>query len=356
MSRLSSPNCGPCNLTQLAGLHSDHFVRRVSDPGRCPGACIPKGALVIDGGTSYDPGDALNWLKFKREWNVMAFDPLPENCEKAARALMPYGKRARFVCKALGREQGTATFHADGQQQGSLSQKRSRSSNSSLEVPVTTLDDEVGGAHVFLMKLDLQGSELDALRGASRLLREERLSWLYTEFAPNLVQDAGHSSKEVLDFLKDAGFVCRNFRERSYRPWWCNDVLKLSNGKAVDACWTDLLCGHKRVASLAGNWENQILSQYCNHQTPFCNDFPKPECSAMHRDLRNSCKGKGPRKWNANVTRHNNISSIFDPMQPLSSDCIPTAHYDVLGSAVRSGSLKAATLHASASALQPAMP
>ena len=60
--------------------------------------------------------------------------------------------------------QGTATFHTDGQQHGSLSQKRSRSSNNSVEVPVTTLDDEVGDAHVFLMKLDLQGSELDALR------------------------------------------------------------------------------------------------------------------------------------------------------------------------------------------------
>ncbi len=45
----------------------------------------------------------------------------------------------------------------------------------SVQVPVRRLDDEIEDAAVAVMKLDVEGHELDVLRGADRLLAEERI-------------------------------------------------------------------------------------------------------------------------------------------------------------------------------------
>ena len=285
------PGCQPCNLTLLGGLHSDQFLRKLAEPTRCPGSCIPDQAFAIDGGTSYHPGDAISWLKMKSSWLVRGYEPVASNCENASQALVPFRRRASIVCKALGREPGTATFYADHEQQGSLSSAHERGATA-VSIQVTTLDAEVGEREVFLLKLDLQGSEVAALQGATRLLQDERLAWLHTEFAPNLLQDAGTSGVEYLELLSRHGFGCRNFREKSYRPWWCNDFVNHS-GAVAQVCWTDLICGHRSVAHFAADWQKQLLGQYCNAQRRLCHGGgERVTCSALHSDFRGSCVGR----------------------------------------------------------------
>eukprot|EP00316_Scyphosphaera_apsteinii_P005435 CAMPEP_0119325478 /NCGR_PEP_ID=MMETSP1333-20130426/65927_1 /TAXON_ID=418940 /ORGANISM="Scyphosphaera apsteinii, Strain RCC1455" /LENGTH=270 /DNA_ID=CAMNT_0007333475 /DNA_START=148 /DNA_END=960 /DNA_ORIENTATION=+ len=266
------------------------FVRKVSDSARCPESCVPSHAVTIDGGTSFEPGDAFSWLQIQKNWHVKAFEPLPRNCRLAQKYLASFRNRTDFVCKALGSTAGNASFHVDGEQGGSLI---FRPTNSSLLVPVTTLDVEVGFKEVFLLKLDLQGSELLALRGATHLLRDNRLSWLFTEFSPTLLQNGGTSAAHFLRFLKGHGFVCRNFRENTYRPWWCNEAVMQSDGRTMQACWTDLICGHKSVAVTSVDWEQNILSQYCRHQSPFCKNGKDISCFDLHNNPTMTCKGIG---------------------------------------------------------------
>ena len=104
------PGCQPCNLTMLGGLQSGHFLRKLAEPERCPGSCVPDQAFAIDGGTSFHPGDAVSWLRMKSSWVVRGYEPVESNCEHALQALVPYRPRASIVCKALAREPGTATF------------------------------------------------------------------------------------------------------------------------------------------------------------------------------------------------------------------------------------------------------
>ena len=286
------PGCQPCNLTMLGGLQSSQFLRKLAEPERCPGSCVPDQAFAIDGGTSFHPGDAVSWLRMKSSWVVRGYEPVESNCEHASQALVPYRPRASIVCKALGREPGTATFYADHEQQGSLSAAHERGGpTSATSIQVTTLDAEVGEREVFLLKLDLQGSEVAALQGAARLLKDERLAWLHTEFAPSLLQDAGTSGVEYLELLSRHGFGCRNFRERSYMPWWCNEYVNHSGG-ATKVCWTDLICGHRSVARFAAEWQTQLLGQYCNAQRRLCHGGGAGvSCSALHSNFRASCVG-----------------------------------------------------------------
>ena len=98
-----------------------------------------------------------------------------------------------------------------------------------------------------------------ALRGATKLLRAQRIAWIYAEFDPNLLRGAGTSSTELLQLLEQHGFACHNFRERSWRPWnWYLSPLNEST------FWTNILCGHRSVAfTKAADWKGRLRQSYC---------------------------------------------------------------------------------------------
>ena len=99
------------------------------------------------------------------------------------------------------------------------------------------------------------------------------------------------SDGAVFELLSRHGFGCRNFRERSYRPWWCNEYVNHS-GSVTKVCWTDLICGHRSVARFAADWQTQLLGQYCNAQRRLCHGGGAGvSCSALHSNFRASCVG-----------------------------------------------------------------
>jgi len=75
----------------------------------------------------------------------------------------------------------------------------------SMDVPVRRLDDLVPPElvrRVRLVKLDLEGAEVDALRGATRLLETSRADFL-VEVEPAHLSRQGASSDQLLEFFRD---------------------------------------------------------------------------------------------------------------------------------------------------------
>ena len=109
--------------------------------------------------------------------------------------------------------------------------------------------------------VDLQGSEVVALRGAKRLLDRQLVSWIFCEFDPFLLEKNGASASTLLDLLHVSGFSCVNARSKSWRPW---NYYKVDNGSNIKHFWTNLLCGHRTVARWVGDrdWRRQILSEH----------------------------------------------------------------------------------------------
>jgi FkbM family methyltransferase len=79
---------------------------------------------------------------------------------------------------------------------------------SAVRVPVTTLDEvwqtSLGGASVRFVKMDIEGYELKALRGADRLLRTCRPD-LFMEYNGPYATALGYGFSDILGYLRGRG-------------------------------------------------------------------------------------------------------------------------------------------------------
>ena len=92
-----------------------------------------------------------------------------------------------------------------------------------IDVQVTTLDEiaENLGRRVSLVKLDVEGAELRALRGAGGVLAESRPDFIL-ELEPDHLARQGCSIAELQALFDDAGYVGYSILEgleRLRRPW-----------------------------------------------------------------------------------------------------------------------------------------
>jgi len=100
----------------------------------------------------------------------------------------------------LGAKPGEAVLHADEEVSlfASLHPLRDRPPTTSTPVEVETVETicarhEIG--HIHLLKVDVEGGELDALRGAEPLIRDGRLDLIQFEF--------GQNSLEARTYMRD---------------------------------------------------------------------------------------------------------------------------------------------------------
>jgi FkbM family methyltransferase len=92
-------------------------------------------------------------------------------------------------------------------------------SGTRVEVEVTTLDELAGDrlGQVRLVKLDVEGAELRALRGASRLLGDARPDFI-VELEPEHLQRQGSSVEALQACFEDASYVAYRILSGSLEP------------------------------------------------------------------------------------------------------------------------------------------
>jgi FkbM family methyltransferase len=103
---------------------------------------------------------------------IVAYEPDAVTLRKlrAAVAALPQAVRARIDVRhaAVAAEQGVVRFEAGGAMHSAISER------GAVEVRAVTLDGELAGRRPTFVKMDIEGAELGALRGAAGVIRDAR--------------------------------------------------------------------------------------------------------------------------------------------------------------------------------------
>ncbi len=174
---------------------------------------------VIDGGAYHGEWTAI-YRRMLPTARVHAFEPFPESFAVLQRS---FGDDAQVVLNqsALGSSQGDRTLNVqnlaatnsflpiDPRLAPDLPEPSWVRPNGSVTVRVTTIDhylESTGIERIGVVKLDVQGTELDVLLGTQKALEDGRIGILYLELllSPAYVGQAEHF--EISAFLADFGY------------------------------------------------------------------------------------------------------------------------------------------------------
>ena len=218
----------PCQLASIpnGGTYDASRVTPVLER-LCP-CSLPARPFLLDVGTAAAESrpDIVNWLRGSSHptWRVLGYDPKPANCRSIKPVIAradPLGNRSSFSCAGVSDRKGVFELEESEGAEGSqlkddpaaLGQTwvdggQTFKAAGRTRVPVVTLDSEVpGDAAVWMLKADVQGHEMQVLRGARKLLHERRVAWMVLEldvFALKAASAPGRpsSGSELLGFLE----------------------------------------------------------------------------------------------------------------------------------------------------------
>jgi FkbM family methyltransferase len=194
--------------TTLAQLH---YVRELLEDGRdrtlvrLIGEAIPLGGTVLEGGAHLGFVTVHAARAVGPEGRVVVFEPNTDVHPVLQGNLAANGvaDRVAVVSKALGDSARTARFYV---REDTSSLLDVAPDARPVEIDVVRADEEVVGP-VDVVKLDIEGSEVAALRGMERLLSgPQPPSVIFVECLPALLEAAGTSSEELVSLLEGHGY------------------------------------------------------------------------------------------------------------------------------------------------------
>jgi FkbM family methyltransferase len=203
-------------------------VRKVRAPelprASLRGALRQLAGLGFRPGTIVDVGVAYHTAELYEEFpksSILLIEPLVEFEPSLRKICAQY--KAQYVLAAAGAASGTATFnvHADQLDGSSLLKEVEGAAVDGVprQVPMVTIDHvcaEKNAKGPYLVKVDVQGAELQVLAGAERTLRATEVVILETTLFGTII--GGAQIWDVMAKMKEYGFVAYDIFGLLYRP------------------------------------------------------------------------------------------------------------------------------------------
>lgn len=127
-------------------------------------------------------------------------------------------------------------------------------SDKSIQVNMIKLDDYLNNIKfndkISFIKMDVEGSEFGVLEGMEKTLKENEKLTIILEFVPSCIKEYGAQPKDLLNFLRNYGFIFSFINEESQKIEPIEDTkdfLKKYDGKIIEKKpkRTNLICTKK---------------------------------------------------------------------------------------------------------------
>jgi FkbM family methyltransferase len=167
---------------------------------------IPRGGAVVDGGAYLGYHTLVAARRAGPRGKVLSFEPNPVTYRALRRNVRENGYEDRVIALPLGVAawSGRRTFYVgDSGKSGLFVPDRWREATRTRTM---SLDSSVAGRSIDVIKLNVDGGEVDALRGMRRTLELSPRVRLFVECNPSSLANAGTSAATLLDELFDLGF------------------------------------------------------------------------------------------------------------------------------------------------------
>jgi FkbM family methyltransferase len=199
--------------------YSDRVERRLLK------SVLPAGAVVVDAGANIGVYSQFLSRCVGLTGVVHSFEPSPANFTRLQSATRTLAN-VRLCQAAVGESSGKFKLYlSDKLNVDHRTYSTEAESRESVPVDIVALDDYFKpGERVDLIKMDIQGYELHALRGANRVLAENPSAKLLLELWPYGLKQAGASWLELLDILQSKNMYLFQITTNGLTPFRVDSV------------------------------------------------------------------------------------------------------------------------------------
>lgn len=175
--------------------------------------------------------------------SVLAIEPHPETFAFLEKTVAANAPACPVITKntAASNVRGEIPFFTNPDNKGDNRTYSDPLLRQSETVPADTLDNlcaESGIESVDFVKMDIQGAEFHALRGASQILSQSPNCLLLTEFWAYGLRQAGSDPREYLENLRGMGFHLYALVGKTLKPVCDATLVKQTS----DSTYTNLVC------------------------------------------------------------------------------------------------------------------
>jgi FkbM family methyltransferase len=180
--------------------------------------CLTNGDTVLDIGANIGWYTLLSASLVKENGRVFAFEPMPESRGQLIKnCALNKLENVKIFDFAVGRESGQASiFSASPKHIGGASLFPANANGMQSHVIQVRTLDEVIEEHeirrVRLCKMDIEGSEIDALDGMKQALKKRTFDFILVEVNAVALKRAGHDPAELASRIRDAGYRIADVR------------------------------------------------------------------------------------------------------------------------------------------------
>ena len=191
---------------------------------------LRSGMTMIDIGAHVGYFSLLGASLVGDEGKIYAFEPEPQNYSLLADNIERNGyKNVVAESKAVSEISGEAQLFISGLDNGSHSiyQNEKRKTTDYVPVQTVNLDDYLGTMgchHIDLIKIDVEGAEIDVIKGMVGVLSREDAPTLIIEFCPFLLEAAGKQPVDLINLIREMGFSIQYVEETTGKAPLGNDI------------------------------------------------------------------------------------------------------------------------------------